>query len=210
VSRPSRRTRGGLAPSVRSGPERLTAVRGPGHPGAYRDDCSNARLLPVDSSREPSAAQHAYSRDTACRRQQRPQPTSCAEHVTQLIVAAAPVAGYEAWTARRLLSTGGHRPYRLPGGRRTSQLNRDTRPAKITVLLGVLTGQPAVSFHTGDRISRRTLLLKLSAGLSIAALSPVEIDEIGGFSSKWSAAGSVGFLGNLAEPLHLSEYWPWR
>lgn len=31
--------------------------------------------------------------------------------------------------------------------------------------------------HTGDGISRRTLLLKLSAGLSIAALSPAEIDE---------------------------------
>jgi hypothetical protein len=38
--------------------------------------------------------------------------------------------------------------------------------------------------HTdGDGISRRTLLLKLSASLSIAALSPAGIDEIDGFSS---------------------------
>lgn len=33
--------------------------------------------------------------------------------------------------------------------------------------------------HTGDGISRRSLLLKLSAGLSIAALSPAGIDESG-------------------------------
>ncbi|MGH3590545.1 MAG: hypothetical protein ACREQ5_04685 [Candidatus Dormibacteria bacterium] len=33
--------------------------------------------------------------------------------------------------------------------------------------------------HTGDGISRRTLLLKLSAGLSIAALAPEVIDESG-------------------------------
>lgn len=49
--------------------------------------------------------------------------------------------------------------------------------------------------HADDGISRRTLLLKLSAGLSIAALSPVEIDEIGGFSSNGQPLDLSAFSG---------------
>ncbi len=50
--------------------------------------------------------------------------------------------------------------------------------------------------HTGDGISRRTLLLKLSAGLSIAALSPVVIDESG-----------ISSNGQPLDPSALSGIW---
>jgi hypothetical protein len=49
--------------------------------------------------------------------------------------------------------------------------------------------------HADDGISRRTLLLKLSAGLSIAALSPVEIDETEGFSSNVQLLDLSAFSG---------------